>query len=128
VRSAKWKREASRANTDLAAAATAAGVAPFASREYNKRIKPLHPALPTVPEPKGSLPGLRRLAPLKAVQGLSDLAGPKISAAAKSPAVLAGASLAVGAPLTVHNYREHQKDERRVNRLELRYPKKKGKK
>lgn len=126
VRAAKWKQERSRANTDLAAGATLAGVSPLAIQQYNKHIQPRRAFFPVVPQPKGSLPGLRQLKLVKAGMGMASLS-PKAKAVISHPGTMAGITAAVGVPLTIANYREHQRDEKRVKRLEVRYPKK-GKK
>lgn len=122
---AKWRERRSQANTDLAAGATVAGATPLAITGYNKYVEPRIKAAPRidVPETTKAGLGLRQLAlPRKALE-LGGLANGRVGAIARHPGTVGGLALGVGVPLTIANHLENKKDERRIKRLEVRYPK-----
>jgi hypothetical protein len=127
VRRAKLKERQSGLNTDLAGTATAAGASHAAIGTYNRWAEK-YPNLRQLKAPgSGALTNTRVLKPVSLAQSAGKNLPGKAGRIVSHPALLGGTVVAVGAPLTVANYRQHQRDEKRVHRLELRYPKKKEK-
>jgi hypothetical protein len=122
VRQAKLKERTSGMNTDLAAGATAAGASHAAIGSYNRWAEK-YPNLKQLHAPgAGALTNTRVLKPVQ----LAQTAGGSLPG--KAGRIISHPALLGGTPLTVANYRQHQKDESRVHRLEVRYPKRKKEK
>jgi len=127
VRRAKLKERRSALNTDVTGAATAAGASHATIGSYNRWAEK-YPSLRQFKAPgAGALTNTRILKPISLAQTAGKNLPGRAGRIASHPALLGGTVVAVGVPLTVANYREHQRDEKRVHRLELRYPKKKEK-
>ena len=131
VRRAHLKERQSGLNTDLAGAATIAGASHAGVGTYNRLIedKGWHNLKQLKAPGQSALTNTRLLKPVQAAQNAGGMFLPgKAGRIVSHPALLGGAVVGVGVPLTIANHRQHNRDEKRVQRLEVRYPKRKKEK